>query len=55
MAMAKDTVKDEAPLTYTKEVIVDYYIHARDILNVLLDDEKEYTIVEVEKILKGAK
>ena len=43
------------PLTYSKRVIVDYYTHHKDFLNVVLDSEKLYTIEQVESLLKEMK
>ena len=42
-------------LTYSKSVIVRYYSRYRDYLTVVLDDQKLYTLTEVENILKEVK
>lgn len=62
MATEKKTenkAEDKANNTYTKEQILlsNKYVKRRDLINALLDDDKEYTIQEVdtmmEKFLKG--
>lgn len=41
-------------VTFSKEQLVksQKYIHRRDALNALLDDEKHYTFAQVDKVLK---
>jgi hypothetical protein len=47
------TIKPSVPeeLSYTKREIVEHYSHYRDLLTVLLDDNKRYTVREVNEIL----
>lgn len=49
----KDAVKNDLP-TFTKEQLVKSkkYVHRRDALNALLEDNKPYTFDEVDGILK---
>lgn len=51
--MEKKESKAEVQAKYTKEVILkaEKLIWNRDVLQVLLDDEKEYTLDEVEALV----
>ena len=51
---ANETPEKKAEAKYFKEQIVSskYYQHQRDLLNVLLEDEKAYSHADVEKIIE---
>lgn len=59
MAIEKIVTEKKPKNTYTKEQILasEKYVKRRDLVNALLDDDKEYTTTEVdtmmEKFLKG--
>lgn len=56
---AEKKVENKAENTYTKDQIIlsEKYAKRRDLVNALLDDDKEYTLEEVDtmmdKFLKG--
>lgn len=53
--MATKKVEPKATVAFTKDRIVasEKYVHYRDLLNVLLEDGKEYTDSEVQTALDG--
>jgi hypothetical protein len=42
-------------VTYSKKAIIKKYIKYQDLLEVLLEDGKKYSIDEVEKLIRGDK
>ena len=53
--MATKKVEPKATATFTKDRLVasEKYAHYRDLLNVLLEDGKEYTDSEVQAVIDG--
>lgn len=53
--MAKSTEAEETPQKYTKAALAGSkrFQARRDLLNVILDNDKEYTIAEAEKAINN--